>query len=303
MPLVSVGTCRTSRADIELFYETFGDPKDEALILIMGLGAQMLGWDERLCENLAAKGYYVVRFDNRDCGLSCHLDDLGLPYFIINYLKRWCGMQPWTPYTLSDMALDVVRLMDALEIPSAHIAGASMGGMIGQILTMEHPDRVRSLCSIMSTTGASGLPQPSFSMLLQMIKPAPSDREGRIAHSIKTIQMLTKPEDVDTVRTRAYVERCLDRTMWRAGTSRQLCAVAATPDRTAALRSIRMTIPVLVMHGVHDPLVTFAHGEATHAAVPHSELRALDMGHIMVPRNIEAIAEGLHHNAQKAQRQ
>ncbi|GAC1437235.1 MAG: alpha/beta hydrolase [Solirubrobacteraceae bacterium] len=270
---------------IELCYETFGDHARPAMLLIMGLGSQMLNWDPEFCELLVAEGYFVVRFDNRDAGRSSRgqgTADLAAAY---------AGS---APYTLSEMAADAVGLLDALGLERAHIVGASMGGMIAQTLTIEHPARALSLCSIMSTTGAPGVGTPHQEIAWVLTERRPADRDGVARHHLKIWQAIGSPGfplDEERILRRGYAT--FDRGLSAAGYMRQLAAVVAQPDRTPALGDLQ--IPVLVIHGREDPLVDVSGGEATAAAVPGAQLELIDgMGHDLPqplwPRIVSAIA-------------
>jgi pimeloyl-ACP methyl ester carboxylesterase len=260
---------------IELAYEPFGAPSDPPLLLVMGLATQMLGWPDEFCAQLAGRELFVVRFDNRDVGLSTHLDDAGAP----DVPAALMGDTSSAAYTLSDMARDVVGLLDRLGVESAHVVGASMGGMIAQTLAIEHPERVRTLTSIMSTTGdprVGGATQQALGVLLA---PPARDRAEAIERTVATYRVIGSPGyklDEPALRERAGLS--FDRGYDPAGAGRQLLAVLAADDRTERLRRLR--VPTLVIHGRADPLVASSGGRATAAAVPGAELVELDgMGH------------------------
>jgi pimeloyl-ACP methyl ester carboxylesterase len=259
MPAVPVGSCSSTGIPIDIFYDTFGDPQDDPLLLIMGLGTQMIGWREPFCTLLAAAGFHVIRFDNRDVGLSSHLDDLPSPGVVTNFLRTYVGLHPHCCYTLGDMARDAIGLLDALKIPAAHIVGASMGGMIAQIMGLEYPDRVKSLGLIMTTTGERNLPGPNLRILAQMARPLPRDPESKLDHLVTTVSMLSSPTHFDPVAARENVRAAQERCASRAGFPRQSAAIMAAPGRRQALASLH--IPCLVVHGRQDRLVPFAHGE------------------------------------------
>jgi pimeloyl-ACP methyl ester carboxylesterase len=261
--------------DVELAYEQLGDAANPPVVLIHGLATQMLGWPDAFCAMLVDRGHFVVRIDNRDVGLSTHLHDA--PAVDIPGLMR--GDMSSASYRLSDMARDVVGLLDALGLDSAHLVGASMGGTIGQTAAVEHPQRVRSLTSIMSTTGNPAVGQPSPAALGAVLAPAATDRQGAIDRTVKAYRVVGSPGfpfDEEGLRDRAG--RAFDRGHDPAGVMRQLAAVWASGDRTEALRGV--DCPVLVIHGRDDPLAHVTGGEATAECIPGAELVIFDgMGH------------------------
>ena len=267
---------RLARAgDIEIAYETFGDEADPPVLLIMGLATQMLGWPEEFCADLAGRGHFVVRFDNRDVGLSTHLDDAA-PVQVTALLA---GDPNSAAYTLSDMARDTVGLLDALGLESAHLVGASMGGTIAQTLAIEYPERVRTLTSIMSTTGDRAVGQPTQEAMAALFAPRPQDREGVIERVVSSYRVIGSPGyEMDEAGLRERAGRSFDRANDPAGVLRQMAAVWVSGDRTPGLRDLRL--PTLVLHGKEDPLATLSGGIATAEAVPGSELVTFDgMGH------------------------
>jgi len=269
---------------IHIEYESFGDPAAPPLLLIMGLGGQMIHWHERLCGLLADAGLRVIRFDNRDAGRSTVMEDAG-SWDIQAMLQAWLMRQPLkAPYLLSDMAADVVGLMDALGIDRAHICGASMGGMIGQLLAIEHRERVLSLTSMMSTPGGYGFPAPDPGSLMALLSPAPSDREGFAKRAWKVGEVLnagTWPLDGEKVM--AMGREVFDRGYHRDGLLRQTAAVLASGSRLEALRGV--ATPTLVLHGERDPLVPVSAGRATAEAVPGARFVPIaQMGHYMPPQ-------------------
>jgi pimeloyl-ACP methyl ester carboxylesterase len=259
---------------VELEYDTFGNPPDPALVLIMGLGAQLIDWPEEFARQLAGHGFHVIRFDNRDAGLSTWLDDLGLPD--LGALLSGHGS---APYLLSDLAADTVGLLDALDIDMAHIVGASMGGMIAQQFVLDYPNRVRSLTSIMSTTGDQSVGRPSDAATAVLLRPPAADREGAIASAVSGYRVFASTgfEITDEyLRDRAMA--AYDRGYHPAGGSRQLAAILASPDRTEGLHGV--TVPTAVIHGEVDQLVDPSGGRATAAAIPGAELLMVaGMGH------------------------
>ena len=276
---------------IELCYERFGDASNPPLILIMGLATQMIGWHEEFCEQLAERGFAVVRFDNRDVGLSTHLNDIRWPTLRNFLLRRFAAEQ----YTLDDMARDTAGLIDKLELGPAHVVGVSMGGMIAQMLAAGHPQRVRSLASIMSTTGARTKGQPALRAYGPLLSSAPRERDAFIERAVRTFGLVGSPgfpRDDDYVRERAG--RSFDRSFNPAGVARQLGAVLKSGDRTASLRAIRK--PTLVLHGDSDKLVNVSGGRATAKAIPDARLQIVSgMGHDLPrgawPQLIDAIAD------------
>jgi pimeloyl-ACP methyl ester carboxylesterase len=264
---------------IEIEYETFGDQGNPPLVLIMGLGAQMILWDDAFCQAIADRGFHVVRFDNRDVGRSSWLKDAGMPNLPMVLMAAMSGGKVDAPYTLSDMAADTVALMDGLGMKSAHIVGASMGGMIAQTLAIEHPERVRSLTSIMSTTGDPAVPQASPEVMSVLMTPPSPDREGNIERGLKVFRTIGSPGyPFDEERVRDFAGRSYDRGFHPEGVARQICAIFASGNRKPLLSSVKC--PTLVLHGKEDPLVRFEGGLDTHEAITGSKLVAIEgMGH------------------------
>ena len=277
---------------LQIAYEEFGDPLSPPMLLIMGLGAQMILWRDAFCEQLAARGYRVIRFDNRDIGQSTWLDDRATPN-LLAVMSAALAHQPIdAPYRLSDMAADAAGLLDALGIARAHVVGASMGGMIAQTLAIEHPTRVRSMTSIMSTTGNPDLPPPSPTATAVLMTP-PSGRAAAIEHGVNVYRTIGSPGfEFDEAEARTLAARSFDRGFNPAGVLRQLVAIIASGSRVAALR--QLSVPALVVHGTEDPLVPFAAGRDTAGAIPGAQFLAIEgMGHDMPrplwPRLIDAI--------------
>lgn len=264
---------------IEIAYDTFGDPAAEPMLLVMGLGSQMLFWHEDFCRMLAERGHYVVRFDNRDIGLSTKFAHAGVPNLMDVISASLQGLPVRVPYTLDDMADDAAGLLDALGIPSAHVVGASMGGMIAQTLAIRHPRRVKSLVSIMSTTGDPSLPQAKPEVLMVIMQPPAQDRDGAIERAVNVFRAIGSPGfpfDEEMVRDRAA--RSFDRCYHPEGQARQLAAIFAHGSRRDALQ--RLNVPALVIHGDSDPLVPVEGGIDTAAAIPGAELIVVKgMGH------------------------
>jgi len=289
---------------IDICYEIFGEASAEPMLLIMGLGAQMILWDDDFCRQLAARGFRVIRFDNRDIGKSQRMTG-GKRLTMLELLKlRFLKIPVWAPYKLIDMARDTVGLMDALQIKSAHLVGASMGGMIAQEVTLSFPERVRSLTSIMSTTGNPKVPQPTREAAAMLMAPPPATREEFIERFAKTWKILrvgSFPEDEKLDLSRA--ERCFERGLNPAGVGRQLRAILASGSRKERLAAVKA--PTLVIHGTVDPLVRPEGGKDTAASIPGAKLMMIDrMGHAiplpMWPQIIEAIDKHAHGAVKKA---
>jgi pimeloyl-ACP methyl ester carboxylesterase len=267
---------------IELAWDSFGDTNGEVVLLIAGLGTQMIRWTDPFCAELVALGYRVVRFDNRDAGCSTHLDAYPSVDFGTLAAALQAGQRPEVPYTLYDMAADAVGLLDALGIEQAHVVGRSMGGMIAQIIASEHAGRVLSLTSIMSSTGNPALPQAAPDAMAMMVQPMPdpsSDRSGFLSRSsafARRIAGTGYPFDEESHRT--LISEELSRAYDPAGTGRQIAAIAVAGDRRARLSAV--TAPTLVIHGSDDPLFLPACGRDTAASIPGAELLLIDgMGH------------------------
>jgi pimeloyl-ACP methyl ester carboxylesterase len=279
---------------IELCYDTFGDPKARPIVLIMGLAAQMIAWDEEFCAELAARGYHVIRFDNRDAGLSTRLESAGVPNVAGALMAAAAGQPIQAPYLLRDMAEDVVGLLDALRIPAAHVVGASMGGAIAQTLALYHPARLRTLTSIMSTTSAPGLPPPTPEALRALLSPAPGDLGAYLEYHAQVWRVLRAGRfPLDEARDPARARQIFERGLNPAGVARQLTAMLGSGSRREALGSLR--VPTLVVHGEADPLIPLACGIDTAKSVPGSTLVIVKgMGHALSipfwPQIIEAIA-------------
>jgi pimeloyl-ACP methyl ester carboxylesterase len=286
---MSEATCHVG--EIDVCYETFGAPSDPALLLVMGLATQMLGWHEDFCEELAARGFHVIRFDNRDVGRSTAMRDLGVPTIgqLLRRDKHAAG------YTLDDMADDGVGLMDTLGLERAHVVGASMGGMIAQTMAIRHPERVLSLASIMSNTGSRWAGQPRPRMYPALLKRAPRDREAYVQHIVELFTLIGSPGfDHDEAELRERAGRGYERGTNPAGAARQLAAIIASGDRTPLLRKI--TAPTVVIHGAADKLVPLSGGRATARAIPAAALLTIPgMGHDLPraawPQIVGAIAE------------
>lgn len=265
---------------IEIEYETFGDADDPAVLLVMGLGAQLTRWSESFCGQLVDRGYYVIRYDNRDIGLSTKFDAFTPPTIpeIVGALMT--GRKPDVPYLLGDMADDAVALLDALGIARAHVMGASMGGMIAQMVAANHPERVLSLTSIMSTTGNPMLPPAKpEAMDVLTARPERPDEDSVVAHGIRVETVIGSPGyPADQAVLRDRVRADFHRMYHPPGYARQLAAIVASGDRRAALATI--TAPTMVVHGVDDPLVPITGGRDTHASIAGAQIVEIaGMGH------------------------
>jgi len=276
---------------IEVVYEAFGDPADETVLLVMGLGVQMLGWDEEFCRLLVGRGFHVVRFDNRDVGRSTKIEGGPRP----DVMAAVAGDGSSASYLLDDMADDCVGLLDELGVEAAHLVGASQGGMIAQTVAVRHPERVLSLVSIMSTTGDRAVGQPHPEAIPALLTRPPAGRDGFVDFVVgawKVIGSPGFPADESALRARAAAS--YDRGIFPDGTARQLVAIIASGNRTEALR--QLDVPTTVIHGTSDPLIDVSGGKATAAAIPDARLELIDgMGHDMPrelwPRFVDRIVE------------
>ena len=279
---------------IELEYESFGNPADPTILLIMGLGAQLTLWPLPLVEALVERGFHVVRYDNRDVGLSTKLDHARPPRIGMLVLQRLLRLRPRVPYTLGDMAADAAGLLDALGIEKAHIVGASMGGMIAQIFAATYPDRTLSLTSIMSTTGNPRLSRASREAMDVLVnRPKTDDLEALVAHGVRASQVLAGPAfPVAPDVLEARVRETIQRSNYPDGFARQLAAIVADGDRRQRLKAI--TAPTVVIHGSDDSLVPLDGGRDTAASIPGARLvEVRGMGHNVpvevIPQIVDAI--------------
>ncbi len=285
----------TTVNELSIYFDTFGDPEHETVLLVSGLGAQCIGYHDQLCELIAAGGRHVVRYDNRDVGLSTHLD--GAPSDPLGAFASLAAGEPIdAAYGLSDMAADGIGLLDRLDIGSAHVLGASMGGMIAQTMAIEHPGRVRTLTSVYSTTGEPefGTPDPdALTSILATMTPQDT-REGRVDAAVALARIIGSPEVFDEAEARALAAALVDRSYDPEGTSRQMVAILASGSRSEGLAEL--SVPTMVLHGDRDPLVNVSGGRRTAELVPGAELRILaGMGHDMPPSYWDRIVGGLHH--------
>jgi pimeloyl-ACP methyl ester carboxylesterase len=275
---------------IEIVYETIGDPSNPPLLLVMGLGTQLIHWDVELCELFADRGFHVIRFDNRDAGRSTYID---AP--VPNLRRAMAGLRIDAPYLLDDMAEDAFGLLDHLGIEAAHVAGVSMGGMIAQTMAIRRPERVLSLTSIMSTTGERRVGRPKLRVWGVLLRRAPSDKDAAVEYFVRVFRLIgSKGFPADEDRIRALAGEAYDRGHSPAGTGRQLAAIMASGDRTDRLRGLR--VPTLVFHGRDDPLIPFRGGRATADAVPGARLIGIPgMGHDLPrqvwPQLVDAVVE------------
>jgi pimeloyl-ACP methyl ester carboxylesterase len=280
---------------IQIEYETFGNPSSRPLLLIIGLGGQLIFWDDALCKDLAGRGNYVIRFDNRDAGLSTKFEEAGVPNLAEIIGKIMQGEKVKPPYTLEDMADDAAGLLQALGIQKAHVCGMSMGGMIAQTLAIRHPSRVLSLISIYSTTGNRELPQPKPEVIGLLIAPPPKERDACIKHLVGVFKTFGGPGfPFDQKWTHKIMGQAYDRCFYPEGMARQLVAILAQNNRKPALASLK--VPTLVIHGIQDPLVPVEGGKDTAKAIPGAQLMLIEgMGHDLPhsgawPRIVEAMA-------------
>jgi pimeloyl-ACP methyl ester carboxylesterase len=279
---------------IEIAYDELGDPGGEPLVLIMGLGTQLLHWDEGFCEALGERGYRVIRFDNRDAGHSTKIeaDPVPAPAMLLGLGEP--------AYKLRDMADDTAGLLDYLGIERAHVVGASMGGMIAQALAIGHGERVHSLASIMSSTGNRRLGLPRWRAFGTLLATPPRDREAYAERAVKTFKVIGSPAyPMDEERFRAMALAAFDRCFYPRGVARQLHAITSSSERTRRLGEI--TAPTVVIHGAEDPLVRPGAGRATARAIPGSHLCLIEgMGHDLPPALWPRIADQIDRNARRA---
>ena len=280
---------------IDIAYESLGREGDPAILMIKGFNTPLTGWPDSLCRGLAARGFRVIRFDNRDVGLTTHLPELGAPDIAAMMAKVRAGEPVVAPYALDDMASDAAGLLAALGIGSAHIVGSSMGGMIAQLVALNHPEKTRSLVSIMSSSGRPGLPpaRPEAMQALMTLPKSPS-REDRLATAIAAVKAIGSPGFRATDdELAASLGRSIDRTPFDPpAAARQMAAIVAAPPRHDRLRTL--TIPALVIHGADDPVIPAAHGEDMAQSIPGAELLVIpgaghDFNEALTPVYLEAI--------------
>ena len=272
---------------IQIEYDTFGDSSYPALLLIAGNGAQTIFWDVEFCELLVKKGYFVIRFDNRDAGLSTKFEEAGIPDFPAAIKAAMEGKPMESAYSLDDMADDAVGLLNALGIEKAHICGASMGGMIAQVIAYRHPKHVLSLTSIMSTTGNPELPQAKPETIAAVLAPVPAERKAFVEHNMNIWWRIWSPGfPFEEKRARTLIENSYDRSYYPQGAVRQNIALIANGDRRESLSTI--AVPTLVIHGADDPLIPVEGGKDTAQVIPGASLLIINgMGHDM-PKGVWA---------------
>jgi pimeloyl-ACP methyl ester carboxylesterase len=287
---------RAKTNGIELEYETFGDPAKPTMVLVMGFAMQMIGYDERFCAELAKKGFQVVRFDNRDIGLSTKLDALGLP----DIMRAMQGDASASPYAVEDMADDLAGLLFAIGVEKAHLVGVSMGGFIVQETAIRHPGRVLSVASIMSSTGNRKVGQGRPEVIGVLMSPPPHTREAAIDRSVEVWRAIGSPAfPFDEARVRENGARAWDRDHEYAGVARQIAAILTMRDRTADLGGV--DAPMVVIHGAEDPLIAVSGGEATARAVPGARLVVIPgMAHDLPQAAWPTIIAALVENASRA---
>ena len=286
---------------LQLEYETFGSPTDPPVVLIMGLGMQMTRWPVPLCERLRAHGYWVIRFDNRDVGRSSWIN-LPAPDVMSLMQAMMMGQRAQIPYTLADMAADVIGLLDALQLDTAHLVGASMGGMIAQLVAAHYPERTLSLTSVMSNSGNPAVPMAAPEVLARVTMRPPDDAPlaALIEHGVDTMRAMTSPRhEFEEADVRARVAADLERGYNPVGVNRQLAAVTVAGDRRAHLQ--RIVAPTLVLHGEDDPLFPVAAAYDLAAAIPHAQLQVIPgMGHELPSHLHDVVATAILGNLRRA---
>ena len=289
---------------LQIEYDTFGQASDSPVLLIMGLGTQMTAWSPEFCGALAARGHYVIRFDNRDVGLSTKFEGARAPGLLHYAMNHFLRVALKAPYTLSDMASDAVGVLDALNIPEAHIVGVSMGGMIAQLTALEYPQRAKSLTSMMSTSGDPRLPRPHRDVMRQifMKRASANDPDAMLDHLLRSVRMISSPafprSDDDW---REQLTASLKRSFYPQGFGRQLAAIVADGSRVERLKSI--SVPALVIHGNADPLVPVECGIDTARHLPNARLEIIEgMGHDIPPQLVDRLTSLIAGHAGSASR-
>ena len=285
--------------NIEIEYEAIGDPTSKPLLLIAGLGSQLLAWSDEMCEKIAENGFFVIKFDNRDVGLSTKFDSAGIPDMMEIATAYARGEIPKLPYTLEDMTDDAIGVLDALNIGKAHICGASMGGMIAQIIAYRHPSRVQSLIVIISTTGNPTLPQAKPEIMAQFFAPVPPEREAYIEEMVKRDSLIYGNFEYDEIQGREYRTKEYDRSYYPEGIARQMAAMAVPGNIQPIISSIKA--PTLVIHGKEDPFNSVEAGKEIASTIPGAELLLIDgMGHSFPLEVIPRIVNALVANSNKS---
>ena len=284
--------------NIEIEYEIIGDANSKPLLLCAGLGSQLIAWPEEFINNLVEKGFFVIIFDNRDIGLSTKFNGVSIPDFAEIAAAHARGELPNVPYTLEDMADDAVGLLDVLNIDKAHICGASMGGMIAQIIAYRHPTRAQSLTVIMSTTGNPSLPQGKPEILMQFFAPIPNERNAYIEEMVKRDSLITGTYPYDEDQGREYRTKEYDRNYYPEGSARQLAAMAVPGNIQPKISAIKA--PTLIIHGSEDPFNSIEAGKEIAATIPEAELLIMEgMGHSLSNELIPLIVEAIVKNSKK----
>ncbi len=291
MPRAQVST------GIELEYEVFGEAEAPTVVLVMGFSLQMVAWDPRFCESLAARGFRVVRFDNRDVGKSTKLAHAGFP----DFARAMMGDRAAAPYAIEDMADDLGAFVVALGVPAAHLVGVSMGGFMVQEAAIRHPGRVLSVASIMSSTGDRSVGRATPEAMAVLFAPPPPDRESAVDHAVVVWRAIRSPGfPVDEERIRQRSGAAWDRDHDPAGVARQAAAIVTQRDRTADLARVR--VPAVVIHGADDPLIAVSGGEATARAIPGARLVTVPgMGHDLPPEVWPTVIDAIVDNARRAE--
>jgi pimeloyl-ACP methyl ester carboxylesterase len=290
---MTTGTAKANGIDIA--YETFGDASKPALLLVMGLGAQMIAWDDDFVQKLVDRGFYVIRYDNRDVGLSSKIEGGPRP----DVAAATKGDSSSASYTLDEMADDGIALLDALGIAKAHIVGASMGGMIVQAMAIRHPEHVLSVASIMSTTGNRAVGQPTPEAMAALTSPPPTSREEAMDNAIRSTGIIAPGVAINEAKVREAAGRAYDRSFYPVGMARQLVGIMASPDRTEGLKGVKA--PTVVIHGEADTLVTPSGGKATAEAIPGAKLVMVpNMGHNLPEQAVPTVVDAIVENAQRA---
>lgn len=284
--------------DINIEFETLGDPNSEPLILIAGLGSQLIAWSDEICELFAENGFFIIRFDNRDVGLSSKFENAGIPDMMEINAAYIRGERPKLPYTLEDMADDAIGILNTLSIEKAHVCGASMGGMIAQIIAYRHPSRVRSLAIIMSTTGNPELPPSKPEILMQFFAPVPSKREAYIEEMVKRDRLIKGSFPFDEDQSRLYRTKEYDRNYYPDGIARQLAATSVPGNIKPYITAIKA--PTIVIHGRDDPFYHIEAGKDIASTIPRAELLILDgMGHNFPREILQQIINAIVANSKK----